>query len=128
MSGSYGATGDEIIGRFTLQNVSAAAGSALTEVRATSAVGDALTDDVEVLDEVQLPDGEVPAAEVRLGVAPAGSAEEQVDYGTTAALSDGYFSEILSMDGRAPGEYELWAKACVGTVCRATSVPFALQG
>jgi len=125
MSGSYGATGDEIIGRFTLQNVSAAAGAALTEVRATSAVGDALTDDVEVLDEVQLPDAEIQTVEIRLGVAPAGFAESQVEFGTTATLANGSFTGSVSIDGLAPGEYELWAQACLGTVCRAESVPFS---
>ena len=125
MSGSYGATGDEIIGRFTLQNVSAAAGSALTEVRAISAVGDALTDDVQVLDEVLLPDAEIQTVEIRLGLAPAGTAESQVEFDSTAPLSDGYFSRTLSIGGLAPGEYEVWAQACVGTVCRAESVPFS---
>jgi hypothetical protein len=113
------------MGRFALQNVSAAAGAALTEVRATSAVGDALTDDVEVLDEVQLPDAEIQTVEIRLGVAPAGFAESQVEFGTTATLTNGSFSGSVSIAGLTPGEYELWARACLGTVCRAESVPFS---
>lgn len=122
MNGAYGSTGAEIVGRFTLANISAAEGAAVTSVRAAAAVGDL------VLDEVQLPAGTIPVSEVRLALAPAGS--EPTGYGPKLAPSSGSFSGSVSAEDLPPGVYELWARACVGAACdvRSTNVTLGSPG
>ena len=61
----------------------------------------------------------VPARSVTLGIAPAGTAVEEVALSTPAALTTaGKFSELLS--GGAVGDV-VAAKVCAGETCTLTS-------
>ncbi|HVL82154.1 MAG TPA: hypothetical protein VM840_11265 [Actinomycetota bacterium] len=124
MTGSYGSTGDEIIGSFTLQDIAASSGAQITDVHVTSALGDALTGGVSTLDQMQLPSASIPREQVDLGIAPAGVPEREVEFEVPALLGNGSFSGSLSTAALPPGNYELWARACVGTTCGASSTGF----
>ena len=60
----------------------------------------------------------VPETEVMLGIAPAGTDPASVVFDTPGVLGgDGSFTGSLATSGLAPGDYDVWAKACFATNC-----------
>ena len=60
----------------------------------------------------------LPAPEVSLGVAPAGTDPRDLEYDTPAALAaDGSFSGEVSTAGLAPGTFDVFARACFSSNC-----------
>lgn len=57
----------------------------------------------------------IPGPEVMLGIVPAGEPAAFTTPGTIA--EDGSFAGSLSTGGLAPGEYDVWARACFGSNC-----------
>jgi hypothetical protein len=70
-----------------------------------------------MLDEADLPAGTIPLRHVSLGIAPAGTPEEEVAFDTEAAITGGAFSGTLDVGSLSPGDYEVWARACLGDAC-----------
>lgn len=58
----------------------------------------------------------IPAKEIRLGIAPAGTDRADVDFSidATKKLSKQGFSQTITAAGLADGDYDVWAKACLG--------------
>ena len=62
----------------------------------------------------------IPGKTVMLGIAPAGTPESGVSFGTAATLDIyDYFSGSVTAPG--PGSWDVWTKACFGTNCAARS-------
>lgn len=69
----------------------------------------------------------VPSKRVSLGVAPAGTPPNQVDFSTEGTLSDdGSFLGNVDISGLEPGSYELFARACFGSNCGLDRTPFTI--
>lgn len=67
----------------------------------------------------------VPSPSVRLGLAPAGTNPDAVNFSTAATVTDsGSFTGSLTAPG--PGNYEVFAKACFGSNCGTKSVPVSI--
>jgi hypothetical protein len=67
----------------------------------------------------------VPSTSVRLGIAPAGTNPDNVNFSKAATVNDsGSFTG--SLDAPGPGSYEVFAKACFGSNCAVRSVPITL--
>jgi len=67
----------------------------------------------------------VPPKSVRLGLAPAGTAEGDVTFGPTVQLAtNGNFTGSVAASG--PGSYDLWARGCIADNCHATSTPVSV--
>lgn len=124
LSGGYGTTGDEVRVAIPLQTIPGLGESgSITDTRARTGLGEATTGIVQVLDERPLPDGSVPVREVRLGIAAAGTPEDGIAFDTPAELSLGHFAGLLATP--PSGDYEVWARACLGEECGAASVALA---
>lgn len=64
----------------------------------------------------------VPAKNVRLGLAAAGTPEADVTFGPAIQVSsNGSFAGSLTSPG--PGTYDLWGRACIADNCHAVSTP-----
>ena len=67
----------------------------------------------------------VPSPAVSLGIAPAGTNPDNVNFSKAATVSsDGSFSGTLASPG--PGSYEVFARACFGSNCGVKSVPITI--
>jgi len=70
----------------------------------------------------------VPSKGIRLGVAPAGTPPGQVTFGPDATLGDGdAFDGSVDVSTLAPGDYEVYARACFASNCAVTSAPFTVS-
>jgi hypothetical protein len=49
-----------------------------------------------------------------------------VTFDAQAVLADGSFSGTLGASSLAPGDYEVWARGCLGEVCGSRSVEVML--
>ena len=47
--------------------------------------------------------------------------KETVNFDTHAELTEGSFSASLDASDLSPGDYDVWARACLGEVCGAAS-------
>jgi hypothetical protein len=127
LTGSMGTTGSEILVSLPLAVLhadypsGANEGSALTSLRAYTAAGDIVTGSTTTFDDVALPETIVPVHSVALGIAPAGTPEAQVAFDTSASLTDGNFS--ATFPAVVAGDYDVWARACLGAACGSASVP-----
>lgn len=132
LEGGYGTTGEEIVVEVPMKvqspagTFSAKEGQALTAIRASTSIGDPLIGYVQTLDDVSLGDGAVPVRSVALGIAPAGTPADQVTFTVAAVLAGGSFSGSVPTTGLSEGTYDVWARACLGTVCGAASTAVAL--
>lgn len=120
LSGGIGTTGEEVRFAVPLSGVGASEGMRLGELRAYSALADANGDPVSELDEVVATEAEVPSGSVFVGVAPAGTGHQEVEFDSQANLSEGAFAV-----GRAVGPPggRVWVRACLGSVCSISSQP-----
>lgn len=70
----------------------------------------------------------IPSKQVQLGIAPAGTNPLFVDFATTATVADDdSFLGDIGLDGLAPGNYEVFAKACFADNCGVRSVPVTIS-
>lgn len=120
LGGGIGTTGDEVVVSLPLREVGLSPDGEITGIRAYAAVGEAAGPLVE-LDAVQIGTAAAPALSVSLGVAPVGTPEDQVSFATAAALDRGGFQGTLDASSLPPGEYDVWARACLGQTCGAAS-------
>lgn len=125
LSGGFGTTGVEVVASVPLAALGASEGAMLLGLRAFTAVGEAATGAVSPLDEVALEGSTIPAPSVALGIAPAGTPEARVHFDAADALSNGAFTG--SLPGPGPGDYEVWARACLGLACGSASTPTHLS-
>jgi uncharacterized repeat protein (TIGR01451 family) len=126
LGGGVGTTGNGVLVSIPISALGVTESDRLTLVRAFAGLGDAAVGVAEELDQVALPDAELPRSGVGLGVAPAGTPENAVQFGTPAALVDGAFTGTLDLSSLEPGEYEAWARACLGTACATGSTPLSI--
>jgi hypothetical protein len=117
LTGSFGTTGEQVLVSVPLDVLDATETTALTDLRAFTALGDAAPGVLHVLDEVVLASSVVPASRVELGIAPASTTEDEVDFTVEAALLAGEFSGTIPTVGLSPGSYRVWTRACLGDVC-----------
>ncbi|HEX9824108.1 MAG TPA: sialidase family protein [Actinomycetota bacterium] len=69
----------------------------------------------------------VPRKTSALGVAPAGTDPSTVTFGAPATVgSDNVFGGSVDVSALAPGDYELFAKACFASNCAVASTPFTI--
>lgn len=119
LAGGYATTGSEIRMAVPLSALGAEEGSSLGALRAFAALGDPAA---PPLDEIALGESTIPGGTVRLGVAQEGTSEDEVAFETTAELVAGTFTATVPSPA-AEGPFRLWARACVGGECHASSVP-----
>jgi Dockerin type I domain len=117
LSGGYGTATNALIASVPLSLIGADEGSALSGLRAVSAAGVSDVALSVVLDDVVLPDVVLPTRRVELGAAPAAIPESQVSFDTPATLSNGNFSGMIDIGSLAGGDYNVWARACLGDTC-----------
>jgi uncharacterized repeat protein (TIGR01451 family) len=122
LGGGVGTTGNEVLVSIPISALGVTEGDRLTLVRAFAGLGDIAIGAVEELDEVALPDAVLPRIGVELGIAPAGTPENEVQFGTPGSLVDGEFTGSLDHSSLESGEYEVWARACLGTACGTGSI------
>lgn len=127
LRGGLGTTGPRVRFAVPLSILGVGEGATLTEVQASAGRGHPATGIVLAADTLPLPSGIVPVSTLRLGIAPAGTGEKDVVYGPPVVRVDGSFSETMTVSGKPPGTYEVWARACLGQVCRSASVPVTLS-
>jgi Tol biopolymer transport system component len=121
LSGGFGTTGDEITVSLPRQVLGAPAGAALAQLRA-------FTTDVAStgarIDELALSDVVIPTSTVQVGIAPAGSAEADVEFSTVATgTSPREFATAVDVSSLSAGRYEVWGRACLADTCGARRVP-----
>lgn len=120
LQGGIGTTGDEVLITVPLTQIPAAPGTTLEAVRALSGLGGA--DGIaSSLDQAGTVDATLVGHGVSLGIAPAGAAQDDIAFGTQASVTDGAFEGALDTGSLAPGGYDVWARACVGTTCGSAS-------
>jgi len=122
--GGLGTAGAELRTSLPLAMLGAQEGAAISELRAFTAFGEVETGVVRPVDELLLPAATIPRAAVTLGLAPAGSSQDDVSFDVDADLEQGRFTGSVPTSGLTAGTYDLWAKACLGESCgeRRTSV------
>lgn len=123
LPGAIGTTGVEVVTSVPLSALQAEDGAAVTGMRAFAGVGEEASGAVVALDEANLPDGAIPAGSISLGIAPQGTPAEEVAFDDEAALSEGVFSGSLDVSALPPGDYDVWARACMGETCGGGSTP-----
>lgn len=126
LAGGIGTTGPEVRVAVPLEALGAEGGAELTDVEASTALGEATPGALEILDDVDLPDAVLPISKVELGIAPPAAPPAQVPFSAEADLVEGEFSATLSLSSLPGGEHRLWARACLAETCGATSVPVTL--
>jgi hypothetical protein len=124
--GSFGTTGREIQFALPLTSAGATEGSDITELRAFAALGNNQTGATQVLDEVAFPGAALSITRVSLGIAPAGTALEAVDFTESATLTQGQFELSIDVALLPAGDYELWARVCLGEQCGAKATPITI--
>lgn len=113
LEGAIGTTGAEIL----ISVPQAVLAGPIEDARAFAGIGRVEAGVVELLDEVVLGVVTVPSPEVVLGVAPQGTPESQVEFIHPASLAEGRFSGTVPLEGLTTGDYEVWARACLGERC-----------
>ena len=127
LSGGLGTTGWEILVAVPLQALGIAEGASVAGLEGFTATGDTTAGAASTFDEIPLPSPQMPVAAVLLGIAPTGTPEAQVLFNTTAGLTNGNFTAEIDSSGLPGGDYQVWAKACLGATCGpAASVAVAL--
>ncbi len=134
-SGGIGVTGEEVRVAVPLLSLGLpSGGSPLGAVRAFTSLGPAATDSGAsapmgrlALDEIEVGDTTIPRDSVTLGIASAGTPESEVGLDTPATYHRGSFWGDLDTASLPPGEYEVWARACLGDLCRVASQPVSLE-
>ncbi len=124
LSGSMGTTGNVVTVSVPLTALGANEGDQLSGLDGYTAFGSAAAGPAQTLDDDPLPSTTIPVHSVSLGIAPAGTPEGSVNFNTPATLTNGSFSGNLPPT--AAGNYDVWAKACLGNNCNATSVPLTV--
>ncbi|HEX9824341.1 MAG TPA: hypothetical protein VGB51_08120 [Actinomycetota bacterium] len=119
-----GTTGEEVLASVPRSALGSVGPLVLADVRAAAGVNvDGVLD--PLADHVNLGSITTAPASLVLGVAPAGTPEDQVAFDTAAALTDGSFSGTLDVSGLS-GDVEVWARACLGGECVARSTALSL--
>jgi len=121
LAGGIGTTGAEVRVSIPLTSLGASGGGELRSIAAFTAVGEAGLGAVHPLDQVELPQAILPVALVSLGIAPAGTPQGEVVFSTDAAMEAGAFSGTVEASSLPAGEYEIWARACLGEACGTAS-------
>ncbi|MFN2545590.1 MAG: TolB family protein [Actinomycetota bacterium] len=116
LSGGFGTTGGSVLVSVPTSMVGAAPGSRIGPVHVQTAVGQG-AGDTTVLDLVDLPAVTFPNLHVVLGIAPHGTPVSAVAFDTPATLQGGTFSASMPTGSAAPGDDDVWVKACFGSLC-----------
>ena len=116
LTGSAGSTGNQVLISLPLTTLNAGPTPELSSLHAYSAIGDAATGPLSILDDVDLADGSVPARQVLLGIAPNDTPLGSVLFDRIATLSGGNFTASIDQSAFPAGS-AIWAKACLGNNC-----------
>lgn len=126
LEGGIGASGDEVRVAVPHSTLGIAEGSTLTLTRAYTETESTTLQPGRAYDEIELSAGILPSTRVRLGIAPAGTPEDLVRFDTAATLANGVFDGDLGVSSLPTGDYEVWARACLGDTCGAASTRIVL--
>jgi Tol biopolymer transport system component len=113
LQGAMGATGVELFTAVPLSSLGASEGTSLGAIRAFTAREETDLQAREIIDTADLADATIPVRSVSLGIAPAATREADVIFNTPLALNEGSFLGNVAL----PNKYNVWARACLGTVC-----------
>lgn len=116
LRGGIGIVGPEVRVSVPLASVGLGGGGALTQIEASTGPGEAAMGSLATFDDVSLPDAPIRTTTVEVGLAPEGTAEEDVEV-EPAALEGGRFTAMFGAGALPPGPHRVWAKACHGEVC-----------
>ena len=116
VEGGYGTTADEVLVAVPLDLIE---GAELSGIRAFAAAGDPDSGAFTRVDEVALPDAEIPSPRVEIGAAPEGAEPGHLQ---AAAISGGRFDARL--DGM-PAPARVWTRACLAACSPAAPGPQA---
>lgn len=122
--GGYGTVGDEIHFALSLGAIEAEVGQPLGAIEAFAGVGSSQTGGV-VVDEAAAADVVVPTLQTSVGIAPAGTASDQVEF--RAAGSGPLLREDFDVSGLEPGSYEIWGRTCLGSQCGYETAAFTVE-
>ena len=128
LSGGLGTTGLEVLVSMPLSVLSAQEGASLTRIQAFTALADDAAGAPATFDQANLPDATIPNHQVLLGIAPEGTPKDAVSFDNTASLTNGNFLATIDVSALATGAYDVWAEACLGQTCSATSAPVQIIG
>lgn len=126
VSGSVGTTGAHVMISLPAAALGGLQGASFAAVRAFTALGEAATGGPATFDEVALPESTIPVEGVSVGIAPAGTPEAEVAFDTAATLTDGRFSADVDASSLVAGDYDVWARGCVGERCGSLATRIAL--
>lgn len=126
LTGGIGTSGTNVLVSVPLSTLGVQEGSTLGEIAAFSALGEEVPGTLMMLDQADLTATAIPVRQVSLGIARTGTPEEEVTFDTEAAITDGAFSGTLDVGSLSPGDYEVWARACLGDACGAAVKTIAL--
>ncbi|HVM12342.1 MAG TPA: hypothetical protein VM638_07700, partial [Actinomycetota bacterium] len=119
LPGSLGTTASEALVAVPLGSIGAFEGAPLSDLRAFTSLATAATGAPTEVDLVALPSGAIPRRTLSLGVAPPGTAEEDVVTDQAIPVLEGRFTATIhqpSGEGQA-----VWARACLGMRCEVAS-------
>ncbi len=126
LKGGIGKSGNEVRISVPLSAISAAEGDAVTDVQLFSGVGEIGNGIVSELDQMSLPAAVIPIHQVTAGIAPPSTPESEVQFNVVAGTADAAYYAPLGAP--APGTWDLWARACLGTQCAASSTSVEIPG
>ena len=126
LTGSYGTTGTEVLISLPRATLGIADGTALTALRAFTAAGDSAVG-AAPYDQVLLGDVVLPAKTLSTAIAPAGTPESQLVFGTPLTLPGSAFMIVLDVSTLLPGAYDVWANASWGNLSGKLAAPIDIN-
>ena len=121
LKGGIGTSGNEVRFSMPLGTIGAVESNSLTDVQISTGEGSVQTGIVSPLDQMLLPAATLPERHVTAGFALPGTPESGVQFTVTAGTADGAYYASLGI--LPPGTWDLWARACFGAECTASSTP-----
>jgi hypothetical protein len=126
-SGEIGSTGNEVLASISLRELGSpdCCYKPITTMRAFTAAGGAdsdaaiapFPDAMSIIDQIDFPDFAFRPALVTVGFAPKGTPADQVAFEHETIISRGNFWGTIDAPEMPAGSYDVWARACLGTVC-----------
>lgn len=130
LSGAVGSTGPEALVSipFATLGLQKETQVSLDNVQVFSAVGATSTGALVDHDLIPVTDVPIPFPRLLLGIGSAEIPENEISYSADADLSNGSFTRSLDISSLAPGDYRLWAKACLRDACAVRHASFSIEG
>jgi hypothetical protein len=115
LAGGFGMIGDKVTVSVPFSAINASVEDAIGPVHISTEIASDVGGLIAV-DDMEL-GAFTPRPRVMLGMAPTGTSLDAIDFTTAATLTNGSFTGTVPIDGYPAGDYDVWAKACIGSVC-----------